>query len=123
MHEFSIASQTADKIMEAAQSKGAKKIREIEILIGELTLLGKEQFTFWLNEILHSKGEIASDVKIDLKQVQAVIRCRECGYEGNLKAKGQGHFNPIFCCPSCNQADIEIKKGRECILNSVQLEI
>lgn len=123
MHEFSVANQAVDKIMEVALNKGAKKVREVELLIGELNLLGKEQFIFWMKEILNSKGEIASDVKINLKPVEAKIRCRRCGYEGNLKPKDEDHHNPVFLCPSCNQADIEIKKGRECILKRIQLEV
>lgn len=123
MHEFSAANQAVDEIMEVALNKGAKKILGIELLIGELNLLGKEEFLFCMKQILSSKGEIASDVKIDLKPVKAVIRCRHCGYEGNLKSKDENHLHPIFLCPSCNQADIEIRQGRECVLNRIQLEV
>ena len=123
MHEFTLANQTADTIIKAALDKGAKKILSVEILLGELNLAGEEQFIFWLNEILDSKGEIAKDVKIDLKPVQAKIKCRQCGYEGGLKPEDEDHHNPIFRCPSCNQVDIEIKKGIDCVLNRVELEI
>ena len=64
MHEFSIASCAVDRIMATAQDKRAKRIREVEILVGELSLVGKEQFLFWMNEMLLSKGEITSNVKI-----------------------------------------------------------
>ncbi len=69
MHEFSAANQAVEEIIKNAQNKGAKRIREVEILVGELNLLGKEQLIFWMKQMLSSKGEIASDVKIDLKPV------------------------------------------------------
>ena len=122
MHEFSIANQAADKIIKVALDKGAKKIYSAEILIGELNFVGEEQFIFWIKERLNSMGEIASDVKIDLKPVAAVIKCKHCGYEGNIREKDKEHYHHMLPCPSCNQADIEIKKGRECILNRVELE-
>ena len=122
MHEFSVATHTVDKIIETALNSGAKKIREVEILIGELSLLGKDQLAFWMKEILNGKGDIAHNVKIDVKSTTALIKCNMSGYEGNLKEKGEDHFTPTFYCPSCNQGDIEIKKGRECILKSIQIE-
>ncbi len=123
MHEFSIASQAVDKIVETALDKGAKRIREVEILIGELNLLGGEQLIFWIKEMLNSKIDIAGDVKIDLKPVQAIIKCNRCGYEGNLKPeKNEDHFHPKFFCPRCGQGDIEIKKGKEFVLNRIQIE-
>lgn len=123
MHEFSIANQAVDKIMEAASEKRAKKIHQVELVIGELNMLGKDEFIFCMKEILSSKGEIASDVMIDLKQVDAEIRCGRCGYEGSLKPKEEDHHSHIFHCPSCDQTDIEIRKGKECILNRIKLEV
>lgn len=123
MHEFSIAEQAAEKIIKAALSKGAKKIYSAQILIGELNFVGEEQFIFWIKEKLSSAGEIANDVKIDLKTVPAVIRCKQCGYEGNIRVKHDDHYHHMVPCPSCNKGDIEIKSGRECILNKVELEI
>lgn len=122
MHEFSVATDAVDKIMKNALARGAKRIREVEVIIGELSLVGREQFLFWMKEMLNSKGEIASDVKIDSKLLKAVIKCRHCEYEGNLKAKDEEHLYPLFCCPSCNQTDVQIKQGRTCVLNRIQIE-
>lgn len=74
MHEFSIANQAVDKIMEAARDNGAKRIHSIELILGELSMIGSEQFMFWMREILSSKGDIADDVKIDLKMANG----RDC---------------------------------------------
>jgi Zn finger protein HypA/HybF involved in hydrogenase expression len=69
MHEFSLANQTVDEIIANAQERGAKRICRVELLVGELNLLGEEQLIFWIKQILSSKGKIASDVKIDFKPI------------------------------------------------------
>lgn len=122
MHEFSVANDAVDKIMKTALTRGAKRICEVEVLLGELSLLGEDQFLFWLKEMLRSKGEITQHVKIDLKHSLAVVKCNQCGYEGNLRPADEKHFHPVFRCPSCHQSDLEIKKGRECVLNRIQIE-
>lgn len=69
MHEFSLANQAVDEIIANAQDRGAKRICRVELLVGELNLLGGEQLIFWMKQMLNSKGKIASDVKIDLKPI------------------------------------------------------
>ena len=68
MHEFTIAGQIVDKIFETAAERGAKKIHRVEILVGEREMHGEEQLEFWLEKMLSSKGEIAKDVKVDIKK-------------------------------------------------------
>jgi len=68
MHEFTIAGQIVNKIVETAVERGAKKIRRVEILVGEHSLHGEDQLAFWLEEMLRSKGTIAADVKVDIKK-------------------------------------------------------
>ena len=123
MHEFSVANQAVDKIIKEALSKKAKSIKSVEMLVGELTLLGQEQLIFWMKEILHAKSEIADDIHIEIKPVSPVIYCSTCGYEGSLHANHQNHIYPQFFCPSCHHYNIEIKKGKECLLKRIQLEV
>jgi len=123
MHELSIASQAVDKITETALDRGAKKINGVEFLIGELSLLGTEQLSFWINQMLNSRLDIAKDVKITFEAQKASVECKSCGYKGGLKPKGdEDHHNPLFSCPSCNQTDLKITSGRECLLKRIHLE-
>jgi hydrogenase nickel insertion protein HypA len=122
MHEFSVATQIVDKALEAAKEKKAKKIKSIELSIGELSLLGEEQLKFWLKEML-GKKEIAKNVEIKIGTVEAVVKCKKCKYEGNLKPDNQNHLHPIFLCPKCKEGDIEIKEGRDCVIKRVKVEI
>ncbi|MFH1548558.1 MAG: hydrogenase/urease maturation nickel metallochaperone HypA [Candidatus Omnitrophota bacterium] len=122
MHEFSVASQIADRVLQVAVEKKAKEIKSIELDIGQLNLLAEEQLKFWLTEILKEK-EIAKTTKIKINRVKAVIKCRKCGYEGNLKSDEQNHLHPVFLCPSCKDSDIDIKEGRDCVIKKIKMQI
>lgn len=75
MHEFTMANSIAGKIMEIVKEKGAKKICGIELLMGEQCMIGEEQITFWIKEILNSKVQIADDFKVELKPVKESRDC------------------------------------------------
>jgi len=123
MHEFSIASQAAKRVISLAKEKKAKKINKVELAVGELSLLAEEQLKFWLSEIL-SKENTANDLTITISSVKALIKCRTCGYEGILKPSGdEHHLHPIFLCPECGSSDIQIKEGRDCVIKRVELDI
>jgi hydrogenase nickel insertion protein HypA len=124
MHEFSIANPIVKKVLDLAKEKKAKKVKSIEISIGELVLLGaEEEFIFWLRELLN-KEEITKDVKIRINTVKAAVECNKCGYEGNLKLKHEhSHSHPVFLCPNCEESDICIKEGRDCVIKKVQVQI
>ena len=123
MHEFSIASQAVENIVKVSAEKKAKKICGVEFLIGEASMIGREQFLYWIKELHTSKVDIAHHAAIDVQSIEIIIRCRQCGYDGGLSGRNQDHFNPIFECPACGIEDVEIKQGRECILKRIQLEI
>ncbi len=122
MHELSVANQIVERALEVAKEKKAKKIKSIELAVGELSLLGEEQLKFWVKEILKSK-EIGKDVQIKVNSVKAKIKCKKCGYEGNLKPANQDHFQPVFFCPDCGESDIQIEGGRDCVIKKVQVQI
>ncbi len=122
MHEFSIADQIVKRALKVAQEKKAKKIKSIELSVGQLTLLGEEQLKFWLKEMLNEK-EIAKDIRIKINSVKAKIKCKKCGYEGNLRTDDQNHLHPVFLCPKCKDSDIDIKEGRDCVIKRIRVEI
>ena len=123
MHEFSIASQAAERVLSLAKEKKAKKINKIELAVGQLSLLGEEQLKFWLKEIL-GRDKIGGSVQIKITPVKALVKCSSCGYEGNLKSSGrENHLHPVFLCPECESSDIGIKEGRDCVIKRVEVEI
>ncbi|MDD5454874.1 MAG: hydrogenase/urease maturation nickel metallochaperone HypA [Candidatus Ratteibacteria bacterium] len=124
MHEFSIANPIVKKVLSLAKEKNARKIKTVDISVGELILLGaEEEFRFWLKELL-CKEEISKNARIKLNIVKAKVKCRNCKYEGGLKITHEhNHSHPLFLCPSCKDSNIDIKEGRDCILKRVEVEI
>ncbi len=124
MHEFSIANPIVKKVLDLAKEKKAKAVKGIEVCVGELVLLGaEEEFRFWLKELL-CKEEIAKDAQIKINIVKSKVKCRKCGYEGGLEVNHEhSHSHPVFLCPHCEDSDIDIKEGKDCVLEKVQVEI
>ena len=120
MHEFSMAEKAFEMALSHAKENNTKKINEIHLLIGDLTMLSCEQIIFWLNEL--TTGTIAENAKVLISHAKNLIKCRSCGYEGSISAKtsATNHYSlPSFSCPACNSADIDIISGLEFYLEKL----
>ena len=46
MHEFSVMTQIVDSVLAEARSRDAHKVEQVELEVGEFTMLGSEQLKF-----------------------------------------------------------------------------
>ncbi len=121
MHEFSIASEIVNNVLDAAQKSDGRKVLAVQLEIGELTLLNIEQVIFLVKELF--KDSIAEGAKIKVRIVKARVSCEACEY------KGKGRFNQenlsshfaLLSCPRCNSLQVKVEKGRECLLKRIQV--
>lgn len=114
MHEIAMAEKALSIILKSAEDKNAGRVESVKIKIGSLTLLNDEQVRFWFNEL--SKDTLADNCRISIENIEALIKCTKCGYEGSpeIKDDGANHFFfPDFKCPECKAAEIEIINGKE----------
>ena len=125
MHEFSVAYQIAQTVLEIASQKGAKSIKRVEIEVGRLTFLGVDQLKFWVESCL--ENTIGAGAQIDLKTVEPRIKCDSCGYEGEMEMVDD---DPIFHlslprleCPKCGSTDLEITAGRDCLIRRIEISV
>ena len=125
MHELSVAQEIARTVLKLAFDKGAKRITRIEVEVGKLTFLGIDQLRFWLEACL--EGTIGSGSKLIFREIDPVVRCRSCGYEGGIKEVEVDlalHLMlPSIECPACGSAEVEIVSGRDCLIRRVELSI
>ncbi len=121
MHEFSISSEIAKTVLDTAERNGGKKVLSVQLEFGELMLLNVEQVSFWVGELF--KGSMAQGAKVKVKTIKAFIHCKACGYRGRLRFRGNNFAQGLSpqSCPECGSFQVEIKKGRECLLKKVQL--
>ncbi len=121
MHEFSIADEIVKNVLETAKKNKGKKVVSILLEIGELTHLNGEQVSFWIRELFKDTAAEGAEVKIRI--IKARIQCQGCGYKGGMGPDQEDSFRHLIpaSCPRCNSFQINIEKGRECILRRIQV--
>lgn len=114
-----------EAVLNAAKAHKAEEIVEINLEIGELTFLNPEQLKFAFSVL--SKDTIAENAKLNIRQVQPAIKCKNCGYEGPNKYGGPTpHLLdvPIYLkCANCGSAEVSITAGRECNIKNFKIKV
>lgn len=143
MHEWSIAEGIVNVLLEMFRDK---RIREVDIKIGELRDLDLDVLKSALDILSESSG--LGKLKFNLHVSRARFRCLNCGEEWSLERalemveetigaesivieEGERelplHFIPSLIvglqkCPSCSMMDIAIDSGRELEITRVVVE-
>jgi hydrogenase nickel incorporation protein HypA/HybF len=121
VHEGSITTQIVENVLQEAKRRAAKKISEVLLIIGELTFLNPEQVRFWY-EIL-TKDTIAEGSKLTIAESKGIVKCPQCGYEGDFKYIDDPVFHtmtPTLNCPKCGDV-VEIVGGKDCIIKNIKM--
>ncbi len=120
MHEYSIALQLVNNLLQEAEKHNANKVLEVHIVIGKLTFLGKEQIKFCYETL--ARGSILENSQLYIEERDGCIKCIACGYEGSLSYQDDPEYHlslPAFSCPVCGSA-VEIISGRECLIKKIK---
>ncbi len=121
MHEFSVMSQIVESILSEANKRKATKIEQVDLQIGEYTMLGEEQLKF-AYEVL-SKDTILKGSKLKIGHIKGKIECT-CGYRGRIEPSPDSPHRivPILECPKCKGA-AKIVEGRECVIRNIRMVV
>ena len=121
MHEFSVMSQIVASILEEAKKRKATRIEEVELQIGDFTMLGEEQLKFSY-EVL-SKDTILEGSRLKVGHIKGKIMC-SCGFEGTVDPSPDSPHRivPILECPKCKGA-AKITEGRECVIRNIRMVV
>lgn len=96
-----------------AQQVDASHIRSLNIVIGEFSSIVDDSVQFYWDII--AAGTPAQDARLNFERIPAVIECRDC----------QHQYQPggdDFTCPACHSARVNIIKGREFYLESIEVD-
>lgn len=121
MHEFSTTVQIVDKVLDEARKHKAKKVLQVNLIIGKLTFLGIEQIRF-AYKIL-TKDTILEDSKLRIEEKEPAVKCSKCSYYGDIKQEEDPAFHimfPTLRCPKCGE-EVKIVGGRECEVKSIRI--
>ncbi len=113
MHELSITQGILDIALEQAKAANATRITRINLTIGALTGVVDDCVQFYF-EIL-AKDTIAAGTTLSFERPATKVRCGGCGTT----------FEPgdvAWSCPSCGSHQAEIIQGRECRVNSIEVD-
>ncbi len=123
VHEGSITTQIVESVLKEANQRKAKKVIEVQLILGSLTFLNPEQVEFWYEML--TKGTIMEGSKLVIEKNEGTVCCSKCGYEGNFKYVDDSALHvpmPTLQCPKCESA-VEIVSGKDCIVKSVKMLI
>ena len=121
MHEFSITSQIVQNVLAEAEKRGAKKVTEVNLVIGKLTFLGLDQVRFAYDVI--TKGTIAEGSKLVIEEQEGFVKCSNCGYQGGFKYEDDPLYHvpvPTLKCPKCSST-VSIAAGKECTIRNIKI--
>lgn len=121
VHEFSMATQIVETVLQEAEKHNAKKVTEVHLVIGKLTFLGLEQVRFSYDILV--KDTIMKGSKLYIEEKNGVVKCSSCGYEGDFMYEDDPMYHlptPTLHCPKCGGV-VDIIGGRECTIKSIKL--
>lgn len=113
MHEYSITQSLLSLALEKANEAKASKITKINVVLGELSGVVVECVQFYFDFL--SKDTIASGASLSFERTPTKLRCRNCDV-----VFLPGNYN--WSCPDCQEASIEIVSGRECYMESIEVD-
>jgi hydrogenase nickel incorporation protein HypA/HybF len=113
MHEYSITESILSLAMEKAQEAGAEKITRINLVLGELSGVVGECLQMYF-EVL-GQNTLAGGAVLTFETKPTTLKCRKC-------AKVFLPADHNWACPDCRESNVEIISGRECYMESIEVD-
>ena len=113
MHELSITQNILSIALEKATEAKASKITKIDLTIGEISGVVSECVQFCFDFL--SNDTIAAKASLSFEKIPFQLHCRNCA---TVFSPGNLHW----ACSNCQKQEAEIISGRECYINSIEVE-
>ena len=110
MHELSIAESV---VRIASRQADGRRVTKVQMKVGYLRQVVPSALTFGFG--LLAEGTPVEGAELEMEQIPAEGRCRLCGEENRLDSF------PLQC-GKCGGFDLEILKGEELMVESLELE-
>lgn len=116
-----MTTQIVESVLEEAKKQNAKKVTEVQLVIGKLTFLGVDQVRFSYNIL--TENTIMKGSKLTIEEKDGIIECSSCGYKGTIPFEDDPAYHvpiPTLRCPKCGKA-AKIVEGKECTIKSIRM--
>lgn len=100
------------KYLFVRKKRNFKFIKEINLCVGEFCELVPNCINYYFEII--SKGTVEENAKINIKKINAKIKCLDCLYEGEI--------NKDYIWPLCSSLNLKILGGNEFYLESLEVD-
>ena len=113
MHESTITQNLLNTVLDEAKKARAQKVTSIHVVVGELSGVVSDCVQFYFDVL--KRDTAAAEATLDFTLVPAQLQCRDCHTE----------FHPqdaLWVCPSCGSNSVDIKGGRDCYIESIEVE-
>lgn len=114
MHELGVTQGLLNAVLEEAEKIGARRILEIDIVIGELSSYVDDSVQFYFDIL--SRGTIAEGARLVFHRRKGQALCLNCGHQFEV-----GLPLPEGC-PRCGSAYLRVSGGREFYVESFEAE-
>lgn len=124
MHELTLAKQIADTVLAHATARHAKRVLTVEVEIGDLAFLDRENIEVWVGASLR-EGDVG-EPEVVVTTVHSLLRCCACGFEGApVLPESHDHHLPLpsLQCPQCGSTDFELDEQKGCLLRRIEIEV
>ena len=113
MHELGIAQDLFAIVKEKAKENNLKKVTKISIKVGVTSGIKKDFLKHSLVDHIFPKT-IAQGARLELIEELPAARCKDCGKAIDAQSM------PTLNCPTCGSFKIEITKGKDVYLESIE---
>jgi hydrogenase nickel incorporation protein HypA/HybF len=110
MHELSIAEGVVDVAVRHARGR---RVAAVELRVGHLRQVVPSALAFAFE--LVAQGTLVEGAELRMEEVPAAGRCRSCGMDTPLP-------DLPLRCRGCGGWDVEITRGEELLVESLELE-
>jgi len=114
MHELGVTQSILSIVLHHAEEAGATRIKEINLVIGQLSSIVDDSVQFYWDMI--SEGSIAHGAHLNFKRIPATLKCNDCQHEFPLNQRD-------YTCPQCGSSKVVVAGGEEFFIESIDVDL
>ena len=113
MHELPVTKSLLDIVKNKAVEINARKVTRINAVFGELSGVEPDCIKFYFDILKTEYG--LEEATLEVRRVPALLTCRDCQQEFHTEELP-------WICPHCSSLNLNINKGSECYLESIEVD-
>ena len=114
MHELSIVCGIVTAVTESLAGRPVSRVYSVKLQLGALSGAVEDALQFSYG--IATQGTLLEDSRLEVLHVPVVIHCDNCHIESELPGVQS------FRCPKCDTPSIDIRRGRELEIESIEIE-